>query len=158
MTRQDSSVPFQTWRAKGKTFLAARGGDGFTICDDAGDYYGAWQSVAYFRQRYANGDPSLAIGAGAVVSVRGDAARRASYMERAQYAARQLPRFDALSFPDQSAILDHIYFHASQWDRDGLSVEEASERAVREVLDRRVQSVAGGVASAPGSNEVMSKQ
>lgn len=71
-TSQSNSVsPFETWRSKGRAFLAARNGTGWFICDNVGTYYGSWQDIANFRERYSNNDPCLSLGAGAVVSVRG---------------------------------------------------------------------------------------
>lgn len=50
-----ASAPFLTWRYGVVMFLAARTLDGYSICDNAGRWYGAWQDVETFRSRQRNG-------------------------------------------------------------------------------------------------------
>lgn len=61
---------FASWRFSGTAFLAVRNGDGYSICDIHGSYYGAWRDFEEFRRRQSSGDNITPIGAVASISVR----------------------------------------------------------------------------------------
>ncbi len=53
---------WQTWKAKGDTYLAVDRGDGWHITRQDGQNYGAWRNVQTFRKLQKDNDPNGFLG------------------------------------------------------------------------------------------------
>ena len=130
-----SGAPFQTWHEDGRAFLAVRGQERFTICDDRHWCYGEWSDLAEFRQRYAQGDLAVWVGRGVMTSVQLRVLECCPYSLEIQRAAVRAPGFLALRADQQLRVLGHLAGFAFDWERAGISVESACERALQTVLE-----------------------
>jgi hypothetical protein len=130
-----SGAPFQTWHEHDRAFLAVRHDSVYRICDDRSWSYGDWSDLADFRQRYTNNDPAVFIGNGIVTSIRERVLDCPPYTVRVQQEATRSSEFGSLSVSRQLAVLSYIRANAFDWEREGVSVESAVERGLRDGLE-----------------------